>query len=104
MNAAPNKAPLSDATPPTIKPTNRNTDTDREAVGRDELDRDRAEGARDAGIHGADRKRPRLQAGDIDAHGLGSERMVTDRHHGAADPASDQVPGEQEQQRRRPPG
>ncbi len=97
MKSAPKIAPEIDARPPTTMPTSRLIDrTDREAVGRDELHRDRAERAGDAGVHGADAEGERLVARRVDAHRRGGDRMVADRDQRPADAPAQQVPAEDE--------
>jgi hypothetical protein len=49
-----------------------------EAVGRDELDDNRAERASDAGIERADAEGQRLVKRGVDAHRRGSDRVVAD--------------------------
>ena len=62
----------------------RDREREGEAVRRDELHRDGAERAGDAGDAGADAEGQRLVERDIDAHRARRDRVVADRHQGAA--------------------
>src|SRR5882762_4974762 len=73
---------------------------DVEAVGRHVLHRDRAQGPRDAGVHGRYAECKRLVERVVDAHRLGGYVLVADRDQGAPDAAAQQVPAEQKHEQR----